>query len=243
MSGPTTRSPNSVRAVSIKIGMRFNSSRSVFATVHPSASGIATSSSSTSGCLCPDGAERTNSIAGGNHARPLDFIGSTWFTRIVPPVHIPLAPSASATCPGERALLCQSDHVNDRKQERTTIAMIAIGGVIGSSARWAVIEFADVTTPEQFPWHTLAINLIGCLLIGATASRLQRDTTAWAFVVTGVLGGFTTMSSFAVELNNFADDGQTGTIVAYLGLTVVGGLAALLLAERLTPPRNREETT
>jgi CrcB protein len=133
--------------------------------------------------------------------------------------------------------------VDDGKQQRTTIAMIAVGGVIGATARWAVREFADVMTRQQFPWHTLTVNLVGCLLIGVAASRLQRDTTAWAFAVTGVLGGFTTMSSFAVELNDLADDGQTGTIVVYLGLTLIGGLAALLLAERLTSPRHRAETS
>ncbi|MFT4656396.1 MAG: CrcB protein [Candidatus Aldehydirespiratoraceae bacterium] len=131
--------------------------------------------------------------------------------------------------------------MDDGKQEQTKIAVIAIGGVIGATARWAVGEFADVMPPEQFPWHTLAVNLVGCLLIGVAASRLRRDTIAWAFAVTGVLGGFTTMSSFAVELTDFADDRQTGTIVAYLGITLIGGLAALMVAERITPTRRQAD--
>ena len=75
----------------------------------------------------------------------------------------------------------------------------SLGGAIGSSARWAAGVRFDIP-PEDLPWPTLTVNLLGCLLIGFAASRIARDTRAWSFVVTGLLGGFTTMSSSSDEV-------------------------------------------
>jgi CrcB protein len=120
--------------------------------------------------------------------------------------------------------------------ELQTIGAVAIGGVVGASARWAV---GTQLAPEDiggFPWHTFAINVVGCLLIGVVAARITRPSIAWAVVATGVLGGFTTMSGFAVELNNLAEAGKTTTMVTYLVATVAAGFAALAAAEQLSGP-------
>ena len=74
------------------------------------------------------------------------------------------------------------------------------------------------------------------LLIGVVAARITRPSIAWAVVATGVLGGFTTMSGFAVELNNLAEAGKTTTMVTYLVATVAAGFAALAAAEQLSGP-------
>lgn len=118
-------------------------------------------------------------------------------------------------------------------REPQTIAAVAIGGVIGATARWAVGTQLSPGAIEGFPWHTFVVNVVGCLLIGVAAARIARPSIAWAFVATGVLGGFTTMSGLAVELNDLAEAGETTTLVTYLVATLVVGFGALLAAERL----------
>ncbi len=109
---------------------------------------------------------------------------------------------------------------------------VAVGGAAGAGARWLAGESFDVE-PGAFPTATLIVNLLGCLLIGVAAGRVHRDSLAWALLVTGVLGGFTTMSAFARELNDLVDADRTGLMAVYLGATFTGGLLALLAAERV----------
>ena len=84
----------------------------------------------------------------------------------------------------------------------------------------------------DFPWIVLFVNLVGSLAIGAAAMRVPRGSTAWAFIVTGVLGGFTTMSGFALAFNDLVDTGRTAAAFTYLGVTMAGGVGAVLLGER-----------
>lgn len=110
---------------------------------------------------------------------------------------------------------------------------VALGGAIGAGVRWlAGVPFE--VTPGTFPMRTLVVNVLGCLLIGAAAGRLHRESLAWAFAVTGVLGGFTTMSAFAQELNDLVDADRGGLMVVYLVTTLAGGMLALLAAERVS---------
>ncbi len=109
---------------------------------------------------------------------------------------------------------------------------VAIGGAAGAGARWlAGVPFE--VTPGTLPVRTLIVNVLGCLLIGVAAGRLHRDSLSWSFAVTGLLGGFTTMSAFATELNDLVDADRTGLMIAYLAATMAGGLIALLVAERV----------
>ena len=109
----------------------------------------------------------------------------------------------------------------------------AAGGVIGATARWAVGAGAGPLDATTFPWPTFAVNVVGCMLIGLAARRVERGTMGWAFAVTGVLGGFTTMSAFAVELNHLADADRTGLAALYLVATLLAGLGALLIGDVL----------
>ncbi len=105
---------------------------------------------------------------------------------------------------------------------------VAAGGSIGATARWAVGWTYDVN-PGAWPWPTLAVNIVGCLLIGVAARRLERGSLRWDAIVTGLLGGFTTMSSFAVELNDMVDLDRTGSAVAYGSVTLAAGAAAVTI--------------
>ena len=122
------------------------------------------------------------------------------------------------------------------RDELSTIAVIASGGAIGASARWAVATQLAPSNLDGFPWHTFAVNVLGCLLIGLASTRIARPSIAWSFASTGLLGGFTTMSAFAVELNDLAESGAIATMLAYLASTLVIGFAVLAVAEAVPGP-------
>lgn len=84
--------------------------------------------------------------------------------------------------------------------------------------------------PGTWPGATLVVNVVGCVLIGLAARRVARDTVSWAFVVTGVLGGFTTFSALAVELNDLAEAERMTVAIVYGALTLVAGVAATAIA-------------
>jgi CrcB protein len=105
------------------------------------------------------------------------------------------------------------------------LLMIGIGGGLGALARYGVAGL--VQRGAGFPWGTLAVNAIGCFLIGLVFDRVPAD---WrTFAVIGVLGGFTTFSSFGHETVELLRGGQTTLALANIGMNVVLGLGAVLL--------------
>ena len=114
--------------------------------------------------------------------------------------------------------------------------LAAAGGVIGATARWGVGE-AIASEGAGFPWNTLAVNLVGCALIGLAARRLRRGSDAWYALVTGVLGGLTTFSAFAHETRTLLADGRPTTAALYVVASVIGGVGAAEVA------RGREAST
>ncbi|WP_328995347.1 CrcB family protein [Kribbella sp. NBC_01245] len=109
-----------------------------------------------------------------------------------------------------------------------TLTVIAVGGAVGAVCRYGLAE-AIPHSPGAFPWATFATNVLGCLLIGALLawlhdSRRDRPLLA-AFAATGVLGGFTTFSTYAVETRGLLADHPV-TAFVYL----FGTLAAALIA-------------
>lgn len=110
---------------------------------------------------------------------------------------------------------------------------IAAGGAIGAAGRWGVAEIVGSTSPTvSWPWATLIVNVIGCALIGLAARLVPRGSIGWDFTVTGVLGGFTTFSALAVELNDLADADRLPMAVAYGAVTLAAGVGATLIAHR-----------
>ena len=107
--------------------------------------------------------------------------------------------------------------------------LAAVGGVVGAALRWGVGEAIAPDAPG-FPWHTLAVNLVGCALIGLAARRLRRGSDHWYVFVTGVLGGLTTFSAFANETRTLLADGRSTTAALYVVTSVLGGVAATELA-------------
>jgi CrcB protein len=104
----------------------------------------------------------------------------------------------------------------------TDVFAVAVGGVLGSAARLGVSE-AIVTSPGGFPWATFLVNVTGCVALGLVARRVGG--VARAFLVTGVLGGYTTFSAFAVEADRLVVDGHVLTAIVYVVASVGIGVA------------------
>ena len=88
-----------------------------------------------------------------------------------------------------------------------------------------------------FPTGTLIINIAGCLAIGMIVPVLvghPREEHLRPFIVTGVLGGFTTFSAFALEVGVMLDSGDIGLASTYVGLTLLLGLISVPIGVRLT---------
>lgn len=134
-----------------------------------------------------------------------------------------------------------------RRTPWAVLGAISAGGAIGALARDAV----TVAWPHQsgaFPWATFVINVTGCLLIGVL---MVLVTEVWAahqllrlFLGTGILGGYTTFSTYTVDVQQLVAAGAARTALLYLAATLAAALAAVYagitltrLATRTHPPR------
>lgn len=113
---------------------------------------------------------------------------------------------------------------------RPPLLLVAVGGTMGAGLRWAVLE----ATPEAvFPWPVLVVNLVGCALLGALLGPGTPRSTR-LLVGTGLCGGLTTFSTFAVEVARLLRADDAPTAVAYIVASVVGGLAVAIAARATT---------
>ena len=114
------------------------------------------------------------------------------------------------------------------------ILLVGLGGALGSIARYLTSAWVQTASRSiNFPFGTLAVNLIGCFIIGFLAqladTRGVFTSEARAFVFVGILGGFTTFSSFGNETLNLVRAGEMWNGMANLGANVVIGLLAVWL--------------
>lgn len=106
---------------------------------------------------------------------------------------------------------------------------VMIGGAIGAGARHLVGQAMLARLGPGFPWWTLSINIAGSLLMGLLIGALARGDgghTARLFIGVGVLGGFTTFSSFSMEFWMLFERGQNAQAAAYVLASVIGAIAA-----------------
>ncbi|KQZ73492.1 camphor resistance protein CrcB [Sphingopyxis sp. Root214] len=106
---------------------------------------------------------------------------------------------------------------------------VMIGGAIGAGARHLVGQAVLARFGPAFPWGTLSINIVGSLLMGLLVGWLVRSgggDTARLFVGVGILGGFTTFSSFSMEYWMLFERGQNAQAAAYVLASVIGAIAA-----------------
>ncbi len=112
----------------------------------------------------------------------------------------------------------------------TSLILVMLGGALGSGARYLTGRATLSLLGPDYPYGTLTVNLLGGLLMGLLVGVLARITTAepWRlFVGVGVLGGFTTFSSFALDAVTLAEGGAPFAALGYVLLSVTGAIAAL----------------
>jgi CrcB protein len=112
-----------------------------------------------------------------------------------------------------------------------TYLSIAVGGALGSMARYATGVYVGRWLGMAFPWGTLLINIIGSLLIGvfaeAFALRWDASQSTRVFLVVGICGGYTTFSTFSLDVVTLINRGEALAAGAYIVASVVLGVLAL----------------
>lgn len=125
-----------------------------------------------------------------------------------------------------------------------TAFLVALGGAIGALVRWVIsVWFSPIDLPirtsssrrrspettAQFPLPTLLANLIACGVIGVVVRLIQAGTGPYFFLAIGLCGGLSTYSTFAVEISALIRARHHGVALAYLIVSLSGGLLIFLL--------------
>jgi CrcB protein len=118
------------------------------------------------------------------------------------------------------------------------IALAALGGGIGAALRFLLSGYVIAFAPTlKFPLGTFLINIIGCAAIGAIAGLSTKHEVSEGlgiFIVTGILGGFTTFSAFGLETVTLIRAGHIYQACAYMGGSVLLGCVAVFATLSLT---------
>ena len=120
-----------------------------------------------------------------------------------------------------------------------SIIYVALGGALGSASRYLLGTWTQsISKSIDFPYGTLTVNLIGCFVIGFLSqlaeSRGAFTSESRAFVFVGILGGFTTFSSFGNDTINLLRDGETFNALANIGANVIVGLLLVWLGRMVS---------
>ncbi len=110
------------------------------------------------------------------------------------------------------------------------ILLVAIGGAIGSVMRYSVAVMLKYIYANEFPWHTFTVNIVGCFFIGLIFSWSLQSISfenIRLFLMIGILGGFTTYSSFGLETFDLLKQGKIVIALAYMIATNILGLIAV----------------
>src|SRR5687767_150697 len=111
------------------------------------------------------------------------------------------------------------------------ILLVGLGGAMGSMVRYIFQRSFNL----NFPFGTLVVNLLGCLLIGMIWGLMMKglNEKLSIFLMTGVCGGFTTYSAFSMETAQMLLENRFAAFAGYLALTLIGGLAFTFLGLKI----------
>ncbi len=157
---------------------------------------------------------------------------------------LPIDPDLSPSDPAEPSLEPGRHHRRaSNRAELDVLAVIALGGMVGASARYGIARW--IPTPhDAFPWATFWTNVSGSFVLGALLvlllERVPPTRLLRPFAATGIIGAYTTMSTYEVETALLLKDGHPVTAVLYGVGSLVAGLAlayAGIVAGRFLPSR------
>ncbi|MEX0600735.1 MAG: fluoride efflux transporter CrcB [Rhodothermales bacterium] len=112
------------------------------------------------------------------------------------------------------------------------ILLVSAGGAVGALMRYAVSGVAYRILGPSFPWGTLAVNILGCFFIGIVWALVEGSSASPAsrtFILTGILGAFTTFSTFGIETINLFRGGEISLAIVNVLASNVGGILAVVL--------------
>jgi CrcB protein len=120
------------------------------------------------------------------------------------------------------------------------LLLVALGGALGSMARYGAAAGVNRWAQSPFPWGTLFVNIVGSFLIGLIMVLLMKAgewrESSRLLLVTGVMGGFTTFSSFSWETWKLIEDGRLalalGNVLLSVAICLVATMAGALLAKQ-----------
>ncbi|WP_017903659.1 fluoride efflux transporter CrcB [Pseudomonas asplenii] len=119
-----------------------------------------------------------------------------------------------------------------------TVLAVSLAGVIGTLVRFAAGNLINANWPKHFYTATLAVNIVGCLVIGVLYGlfllRPEVPVEIRAGLIVGFVGGLTTFSSFSLDTIRLLESGQGLVALGYAALSVFGGLLATWAGLSLT---------
>lgn len=113
-----------------------------------------------------------------------------------------------------------------------SLLLVMLGGAVGAGARYLTGQAMMRVAGGDYPWGTLTVNLVGGLLMGVLAVLFAKAALAqepWRLLLAvGVLGGFTTFSSFSLEIVTMIDRGAWAIAIGYAAASIIGSVLALV---------------
>jgi CrcB protein len=111
---------------------------------------------------------------------------------------------------------------------------VALSGAIGAVSRLGVTQMMSLWLGKNYPWGTLTVNILGSFAIGYlmglwSSTAAEPSSTVRAAIIVGFLGAFTTMSAFSLDSWELLHRGDWFKALTYMGITVIGSLAAVSL--------------
>ncbi len=113
------------------------------------------------------------------------------------------------------------------------ILWVFIGGGLGAAARWLLADY--LSSASSFPMGTFSVNMVGCLLIGIMSAILFNQAFKWELLlIVGFLGGFTTFSSFGLDMFKLIQASDYRNLLSYVLLSNVLGLILVIIGHKTT---------
>ena len=118
-----------------------------------------------------------------------------------------------------------------------SILIVGLGSFLGGSIRFLSSHVVNKFVNSNFPMATLAVNLVGCLLLGIFYGLFEKGNIMSAelrlFLTVGFCGGFTTFSAFSNDTMKLAGDSQMFQLMLYMGISIFAGILMVYLGKKI----------